>query len=654
MASCRDTPVHRLCQIHLLYVFPVLIKFQRGRLEHTNRKYLMKKYQLLAALLCALSPLAHAETDVSLDEIVVTATRIEQPLKQTLSSTTVITQEDIKNSQASDVPTILRSVGGVEISQSGGYGKTSYLYLRGSNSTQTLVLLDGVRISSATMGTTSIEHLMLDQIERIEVVRGNVSSLYGSEAIGGVIQIFTKHGHGAPVFNASAGAGNHGTQRAAAGFGGKIENTDFSLQVSRFITEGVSAINPATAPASTYTKANPDNDGYDNTSISANVRHTFNSDHSLAASIFNSQGHNQYDSTSGTATDVHSNDVQVSKFSIGSDNRLSDSWQSNIKLAQGVDSNQNFINNSPPTSGSLYKTSNQQLIWQNTLQLSTGKQLLAGVEYLGQQVTTDKPGYEPPERKVNSIFAGYTGYYGAHQIQTNLRQDNNSQYSTANTGLLGYGYIFDEAWRVSTSYSTAFRAPTMNELYWPGYGNSSIRPEQSRNMEAGVHYSIIDHNIDIIYFDNRIQDLINTVLVAAPNTYQAQNTKEARIDGMEFNYAGQFGDTNIKTAVTIQNPRDITGNKALDRRATTHSSVAATHKIGSLQVGAEWLYSYTRPDGSNTLPEYHVFNLSTAYALNKQWKASLRADNITDQNDSSVYSFNPLGRTFFASLNYQQ
>ncbi len=610
----------------------------------------MKTNQLLAAILCALSPVAHAASDANLDEIVVTATRIEQPLKQTLSSTTVITQKDIKASQAPDVATILRSVAGVEISQNGGTGKSSSLFLRGSNSTQVLVLLDGVRINSATTGTTSIENIMLDQIERIEVVRGNVSSLYGSEAIGGVIQIFTKHGHGDPVLNVSAGAGTHGTQRMAAGFGGAVENTDFSLQISRFMTEGVSAINPAI-----YPRANPDNDGYDNTSVSANVRHAFNSDHKLSASVFNSQGHNQYDSGffPSVSTDTHNSDVQVSKISVSSDNRMSDSWQSNITLGKGVDSNQNFINNSPPTSGSLYKTTNQQLIWQNTLKLSTGKQLLAGVEYLGQQVTTDKPGYEPPERKVNSLFAGYTGYYGAHQIQTNLRQDNNSQYGAANTGLVGYGYSVSDAWRATTSFSTAFRAPTLNELYWPGYGNSAIRPEQSRNIEAGIHYSIVDHNLDVVYFDNRIQDLINAVLVA-PSTYQAQNTKEARIDGLEFSYAGQFGDTNIKTALTIQNPRDISGNTQLARRSTTHSNLAATHKMGDLQVGAEWLYSYTRPDGSKTLPEFHVFNLTAAYALNKQWKASLRVDNLTDQNDSNAYGYNPLGRTFFASLNYQQ
>ncbi len=611
----------------------------------------MKKYQLLAALLCAPFPLAYAEIDVSLDEVVVTATRIEQPLKQTLSSTSVITQEDIKNSQAADVPTILRSVAGVEIAQSGGIGKSSSLYLRGSNSTQVLVLLDGVRINSATTGTTSLENLMLDQIERIEVVRGNVSSLYGSEAIGGVVQIFTKRGRGAPTFNASAGAGSHGTQRASAGFGGSIDDTDFNFRVSRFNSEGVSALNPALAA-----KANPDNDGYDNTSASASVRHAFNNDHSLTATAFNSQGHNQYDSAYGLPTDTNSSESQTSKYSLATDNRLNEAWQSKLAISQSIDYYQDFKNNMPVASGSTYKTTNRQLAWQNTLQLDTGKQLLAGIEHLGQQVYTDKqPGFTQDARQINSLFAGYTDNDGPHQLQANLRQDNNSQYGAANTGLLGYGYAFTKAWRVTASYSTAFRAPTFNELYYPGYGNTALKPEESRNTEAGLHYTLKDQSVAVIYFDNRTSNLINAVLVdPATFTYQAQNVSEARTDGLEFNYAGQFGDSGLKMAVTIQNPRDLSNNKALARRAMTHSNLSATHKLAAIQIGAEWLYSDTRTDGTKMLEAFHVFNLTAAYEISKQFKLSMRADNITDQNDSNVYGYNPLGRTFFASVSYQQ
>jgi vitamin B12 transporter len=649
MAGCFSP----LFSILLLFPhFPVLLTFQRGRSEHLKRKLHMKRHQLLAALLCALSPLAQAETDVSLDEVVVTATRIEQPLKQTLSSTSVITQEEIKNSQASDVPTILRSVAGVEIAQSGGSGKSVYLFLRGSSERQVLVLLDGVRINSATSGTTSLENLMLDQIERIEVVRGNVSSLYGSEAIGGVVQIFTKRGRGgAPTFNASAGAGSHGTQRAAAGLGGSVDSTDFNLQVSRFSTEGVSSLNPALAA-----KANPDDDGYDNSSVSANVRHGFNNDHSLTVTAFDSQGRNQYDNAYGLPTDINNSKSHASKFSLASNNRFNEAWQSKLQLAQGIDYYQDFKNDLPVSSGSIYKTTNRQLSWQNTLLLDTGKQLLAGLEYLGQQVYTDKlPAYTQDARQVNSLFAGYTGNYGPHQLQTNLRQDNNSQYGAANTGLLGYGYAFNEAWRATASYSTAFRAPTFNELYYPGYGNSALKPEESRNTEAGLHYTFKDQSVAVIYFDNRTSNLINAVLVdPATFTYQAQNVSEARTDGLEFNYAGQFGDSGLKMAVTIQNPRDLTSNKQLARRAMTHSNLSATHKLAAMQIGTEWLYSDARTDGTKALESYHVFNLTAAYEISKQFKLSMRADNITDQNDSNVYGYNPLGRTFFASVSYQQ
>lgn len=612
----------------------------------------MKQTYLLAAILSALSPLVSAADNEIPGEIVVTATRIEQPLNKTLSSTTVITKEDIKNSQATDVATILRSVAGVEISQNGGTGKSAAVFMRGSNSTQVLVLLDGVRINSATYGTTSIEQLMLDQIERIEVVRGNVSSLYGSDAIGGVIQIFTKHGHGAPAFNVSEGVGSHGTQRLAAGLGGSVEGNDFNIQASRFNTEGVSSMNPAIKPKN----INPDNDGYDNTSVSANVRHAFNADHSLSASIFNSQGSNQYDSASGLPTDINNNEVRVSKSSLTSDNRLSETWQSKIQLAQGSDTYQDFKNGAPVANGSIYKTTNQQLSWQNTLRIDEEKSFLAGVESLGQKVSSDvQPGYTQTERTVNSLFVGYTGNYGAHQLQTNLRHDNNSQYGTANTGLLGYGYAFNQAWRATASYSTAFRAPTFNELYYPGYGNTALRPEHSQHTEAGLHYVENAHNVSLVWFDNRTRDLISAVLVdPATYKYQAQNVNEARVDGVELSYAVQLADTGVKVAATTQTPRDLITGKALAGRANQHGSVGVTQKMGALQLGGEWQYSDSRISGVQTLEPYSVINFTAGYALNKELKLSLRADNLTNQNDSNVYGYNPLGRTLLVSMSYQQ
>jgi vitamin B12 transporter len=622
----------------------------------------MKKYLLVAAISCVLTPMAHADTDVNLDEIVVTATRIEQPLNQTIASISVITQEDIKNSQATDVPTLLRSVAGVEISQNGGIGKTSSLYLRGSNDSQVLVLLDGVRINSATAGTTSIEHLMLTQIERIEVVRGNVSSLYGSEAIGGVVQIFTKHGQGEPAFNVSAGLGSYGTRNMATGFSGAFEDTDFNLQISRFITEGFSTINPAIAPA-----ANPDNNGYDNTSISANIKHAFSAQHSLSFSTFNSQGHSQFDSSYELPTDTHDSNFQVRKVSLTSDNHINNSWQSRLQLAQGVDNTQNFTNGLPATPGSLYKTTNNQLNWQNTLQLNPGKQVLLGAEYLNQLVSSDlQPKFDRDERMVKSLYTGYSGNYGSHQVQANARHDNFSDFGTANTGLLGYGYALSDAWRIAASISTAFKAPTFNDLFYPfvdygggaSYqGNPNLQAERSQNNELGMHYAADAQRVDIVYFDNRIHDLITINSLPALTMI---NLNEARINGMEASYSGKFDDTYLKIAVTRQNPLDANTGERLLRRATFFSSASITQQLGNWKIGGEWQYSGEREDNDIntysriTLNSYHLLNLTAQYKFNKQLLAALRADNVFDQGYMLTHGYNTQGRSLFATLIFQQ
>lgn len=607
----------------------------------------MKHSKLYLALLCATPSLGYAADDMP-DEIVVTATRFEQPLRQTLSSTTVITEQDIRNSQAPDVPTILRDVAGVEVSQSGGLGKTTNLYLRGTNSTQVLVLIDGVRVNSATMGTTALDQLMLDQIERIEVVRGNVSSLYGSEAIGGVVQIFTKRGRGAPAFNASAGLGSQGTRRMSVGVSGAKDGNDYSVQASAFNTDGVSAVNPGI-----YPKANPDRDGYRNSSLSANLGHAFNEDHRIRATLFASNGNNQYDSTSGSPTDVNTNRERLWKYSLSSEDQFTEVWHSKLQLANGVDQSRYYLNGVPSASGSLYQTTNSQLSWQNLLRVNAGTQFLLGAESLHQKVASDI-NYAQNTRQINSLLAGYTGHYAAHQLQLNLRQDNNSQYGNAATGLLGYGYDFTEAWRATANYSTAFRAPTFNELYYPNYGSSTLRPERSRNVEAGVHYASDGRQFDAVYFDNRIRDLIATALVGG--SYVAQNVNQARIDGVELSYGEQFGATGVKAALTTQNPRNAATGVPLDRRAKLYGNLGVTRQLAGWRLGGEWQYSGMRPDSSNTqvLAAYNVFNLTAGYPISKNLRWSLRIDNLTNQNDSNAYGYNPLGRRLYVGLNYQQ
>lgn len=608
----------------------------------------MKKHLVFGALLCALSPVTHATTENSLDEIVVTATRIEQPLRQSLSSTSVITRQEIQDSQAIDVPSLLKNLAGIEFYQSGGTGKQSSIFMRGTNSSHVLILLDGVRINSATTGTTAVDQLMLDQVDRIEIVRGNVSSLYGSEAIGGVIQIFTRRSKGEPAFNVSAGIGSNNTQRASAGFGGQSGKTDFNLLVSRFRTDGISAINPAIV-----SNANPDNDGYDNSSLSASLRQALNADNSISASAFSSEGSNQYDSAFGLPADIHENTAQISKFSLVSDNRLSEIWQSKLLLSQGTDEYKGYINGLP---GSSIKTGNNQASWLNTLLLGTQGKLLLGIDNLDQKVTS-QTAYTQTERRIFSTFSGYTGNYDKHQVQVNIRQDRYTDFGEANTGLLAYGYILDEAWRVSGSVSSAFKAPTFNDLYGPaGWGsNPGLRPERSDNREAGLHYSNADRNVDVIYFDNRINDLIVT-----DSTFTLQNLNQAKINGAELSYTELIQNTRIRAAVTRQNPIDADTGQTLLRRSRIFANLAISHQTGALRVGVEWQYNGERDDNHITayptqrviLPAYNLVGATAIYTLSQHLEISLRADNLLNEDYILAHGYNTAGRSLFVGMRY--
>lgn len=586
---------------------------------------------------------------------IVTPARMAQSLDKTIADTAVLDEQDIRNSGAADVPTLLRSLAGVEVVQSGGLGKVSSTFMRGTNSNQVLVLLDGVRINSATAGTTALEHIMLDSIERIEVVRGNVSSLYGSEAIGGVIQLFTKRGRGAPAFNASAGMGSHGTQRLAAGFSGSVEANSFSVNVGKVKTNGVSAINTQIAPT-----VNPDKDGYDNITFNTQVQHTINVDHQLSAALFSTHGDSQYDNAFGLATDRNNTLAAIEKFSLTSDDQLNALWHSKLNWARGADDSRDYLND---VESGRFKTINNQQAWQNELQIAGTQRVNLAVEHLVQSVDSDTL-FTRTRRNMISWLGGYVGEYGVQQVQFNLRHDRYSDFGIANTGLLGYGRSFADNWRATASVSNAFKAPTFNDMYYPfqNYGggvtymgNPDLKPERSQNKEIGLHYAAAGQRVNAVYFDNRISDLIacNAACTTVVNINQAQ------ITGQELSYIGEFGDTHLKVDATWQNPRDTATGQALQKRAKKFGNFAASRSFDAWNARAELKYSGTRQDvdlsgSAVTLSSYQLLDLTLGYKIDKNSDLSLRVDNLFNRDYSEAYSYNTLGRTVFIGVNYQQ
>ena len=425
-----------------------------------------------------------------LPQVIVTATRLEQAVTETLASATVLTREDIRDTQAPDLPSLLRSAAGIEITQNGGIGSNGSIFMRGGNSNHTLILLDGMRINSSTTGTTALERLTLDQIERVEIVRGNVSALYGSEAIGGVIQLFTRQGSGAPALGGSFTIGSRETMTGNLNFGGKVADTRFYLGVAGLHTSNFSAIDPNTN-ANTRAKVNPDNDEFRNTTVNGSVAHSFSSRHEIGLRFFDTRGLINFDSSSTGAANLKTNVDQTqnktSSLGVYSKNRLFDNWRSTLTFSKSTDSSDQTLNFR--WNGHI-RTDQRQLTWLNEVTLAPTHKLLLTVESSNQRAESQSATSRfYPARQVTTWIAGYSGSVERAEFQLNLRGDHYSDFGRANTYFAAAGYNLTNEWKLLVQQSTAFNAPTFNQLYFPGFGSPGLQPELASSRDFGAQWS---------------------------------------------------------------------------------------------------------------------------------------------------------------------
>jgi vitamin B12 transporter len=601
----------------------------------------VKKSLIAGAIACAFQPVFAEELPTfDMGTLVVTATRSPQPTAQALLDVTVITPEELRQAGQSSLPEVLQASGVLEVKSTGGPGQQSSLFIRGSNSTHTLVLVDGIRVDNITSGSTAIEHIPVDQIERIEILRGPASSLYGSDAIGGVVQIFT-HSAKQDSFAASAGYGNYGTERASIAYSGGSASTRFQIQGGYQYSDSFSATNPSAGQT-----FNPDRDPYRNWNVSAKLSHAVdsNAEVGLSALYIDSTAH--YDSYASASDDTKLE--KIGAYSAYTRSRFNASWLSTLTLARGTD-DYRFINTSSP---SQTRSTQNQATWQNDLDLSLG-QLSLGAEYLGQDLSSTTR-YDKTSRTVRSAFALYRGDFGAHGVQASARHDDNSQFGSHNTGSLAYGYRITPAWRATASAGTAFKAPTFQDLYYPGYSNPNLQPEQSRSWDAGLHYGEREHSFNATYFENRISDLI----ISAAPSYLPYNISNARIRGLELGGATAIGALGLHTSLTLQDPIDSDTHKRLRARAKQFGSLGATWHQGSWQLSSELVASGYRFDSntesaSSRMAGYALINLGANYAIDKQWAINARWNNVFDRHYETAQGYNTPGSNLFVALKYQ-
>lgn len=599
---------------------------------------------LLATAIALIGSIAQAQTAApsdatALPPVVVSATGYPQPLSQSLPSVSVITREQIVQSGAQNLTTLLQQVAGVQVTSNGGPGQSGNVFVRGFGGPDVLVLLDGVPINAQdTTGSSYLNNHTTDQIERVEIIRGNVSAIYGSGAIGGVVLITTRHGSKTPQASVSVTAGSRNTATVSANASGEVGKTMLQAGVSRYTTQGISAIDPAQLP-----NANPNANGYRNTTMNGAIVQTLAPGQSLGLRAFRSEGRASYDSYGAYAspTDTNLSRTTQDLYQLFSDNRIGVAWQSHLSLSQQSTTNtaQNF--SAYPYSGT-YRTRVQQLLWRNVVQLGAGWTATGGLDLQRQSIGSITGSIAPKERNARAAFIGLDGNFQDNELQINLRHDSIDGYSGQNTGYIGYGRELGGGFKAVASYSTAFNAAPLGYLYAPYFGNPNLRPEKAHSVEAGLQWSQGANVWRATLFQTKATDQWQYDFT----TSTFQNIASSRTRGLEVSARGAWNGWAYDANLTLQQPVDLTkpGDPTLQRRARSLANLALDREIGAVLYGVAVHYSGPRWDngssGRVTLGSYTTVDLTASGEIDKAWSWNARVQNLFDKKYQTAYGYN--------------
>jgi vitamin B12 transporter len=563
-------------------------------------------------------------------DLVVTPSRMTESLTETLASVSVITREDIELSVAEDLFELLRLQPGVDIVRSGGAGAQTSVFLRGSNSNHVLVMIDGVRVSSANTGAYVWEQLPLNQVERVEIVRGPRGSLYGSDSIGGVIQVFTRSST-SPYARLSAGS--YGTAEFEGGLGYQGESSRISVNAGYRDVDGFSAQN------SNGFSYHPDDDGFSN--VNLGVKGSTQADfgrwqYSLLA----------FDSESEFDQGISESEQMI--LSLEFHGAISPDWE--YQLLAGYVRDDLFSDFEFFTTD--FHSSRFQFGWQNQLDTGLDGTLGFGLDYYREKGTSE---FSWDESRENAgIFASYDHLLDRLHLQVSGRFDDNSRFGNKFTGQLALGYHISDKWQTFGSYGSAFRGPNLSEQFSPGFGglfagNPDLDPESSTSAELGLRWN---HEtigtFSAALYRSEVEDLI----AFNGELYQAINIDEALLEGIELDYKLFLVDWVLGANATIQNTQDKTTGESLLRRPDEKGSITLDRNFSNGSwLGLEGFYSGKRKDfGGIVLESYQLLNLRAGWYFSPSWRAELRADNLTDEKYEPAYGFNAAGRSWFVSL----
>ncbi|WP_426701571.1 TonB-dependent vitamin B12 receptor [Rhodanobacter sp. Col0626] len=611
----------------------------------------MKKSLLAAALLSCTMAAQAADQGAAdtLAPVIVTATRTAITADEALSSVSVITRADIERLQPLSVTDLLTGLPGVSFANSGGYGQQTSLFLRGTNSSHTLVLIDGVRIGSVGNGLAAFEQLPVEQIDRIEIVRGPRSSLYGADAVGGVIQIFTRHGSrdGGLQPSFSVTTGSNDLLRGQLGLSGGGDHAWYNVSVGAQHTRGINACRVGAAEAFAGCFADePDQDAYRNENLSANGGYRWDNGAELSGTWLRSLGDIRFDGSYQN----HSRTVQQTAGAAFSFHPL-EAWKTTLSVGQNLDRYDNYEDKD--FVGYIYSRRNQAS-WQNDISVTENQLLTLGLDWQGEKIDSDT-GFLATRRNDTGGYVQYQGTFGRNEVQLSARRDHNSQFGNHNTGAAAWGYHFDGGVKLSASYGSAFHAPTFNDLYYPfGSGNPALKPEKSRSAELGLSQQLGVWNWALNAYQTRIDQLITL-----DDNFVPQNISKARIRGVEGQLGVNLDGWQLQGYLTWLQPRNQDGGandgNVLPRRPERTARVDLDRRFGSIGIGATVNgagRSYDDAANAHPLGGYATTDLRVSYHFAPDWQVEARLANVFDRDYETVWYFNQPGRSAFLTLRY--
>ena len=612
----------------------------RDRGRSPRKMVLLMKKSACAALLCAPTLLIAAERDdaLKLPDVLISASRQVESRTATSAANTVFTRADIDRLQPTSITDLLSRVPGVQVAPTGGRGSLPGIFIRGTKAAQSLVLVDGVRIANATSGDSGLQFLDVDQIERVEVLRGSRSAVYGSDAIGGVIQIFTRRSNTPGLQpRLRIAAGSHQTVQRSLGLSGGNDATRFNLGASLDETAGIDSTGPSFA-------SDGDHDAYRNQSFNLSLSHTFSERFEAGVNLLDSRGRSEYDNPFGGFDPVTFEsfgqkpytDFSVSSLGSYFAAQLNDAWRSRLELAHSE--NRDDKRDKLSAERFVFNTYRDQLTWQNDLALGEQNTLLIGGDWYEDRVhaSTD---FTEDSRWNRAVFAQHR--YQGEQFSTELgvRHDRNQQFGGQTTWSGSLTVPLNADNDVLLSYSEGFRAPTFNDLYYPQYSNPNLDPEHSKSYELQWRSQLATTTrLETSLYRTDLRDAIVFGQDSIP-----RNVASARINGLEMALFQQWASWHAQLGMALIDPRDRDTGHTLARRARRTLSLDLDRDFGRFSAGASWQAvssSYDDEANRNRIGGHSLLGLRGSWAASDEVKLEAKLDNVLGRRYSrALYSY---------------